>query len=224
MLNWLKKAVVSFVAIITFGTVAPPSATHMGTGKSESAQPDSVGGKVEKDTAYQSESEQSLEKEEVEAPFPDFSAMSWQEVAASSLPPEQLRERFATYSMEEAEKRGFEKFGPVIANRVGDQYREYILPKVGQVMATLTDDLDEDALRQLKIFDDPSPGTGERLFHVMDTKNQKDMVRFHVRRDHPPKDGYWFNFHYHLPSDQFQGHYELGKIYWDQDTPPQWRA
>lgn len=223
MLYWLKKTVVAFVAAITFGAVSPPPSSHVSADKSDSTKPDSVRGGFEESTELQTENDRTTE-EEVKDPFLDFSAMSWQEVAASSSAPDELRDRLSLYTMEEAEKRGFEKFGPAIANQVGDEYREEILPKVGQVMETLTYDLDEDSIRNLDIFNEPSPGTGERIFHVMNTKNHQDLIRFHVRRDHPPKDGYWFNFHYHLPSDQFQAHYELGKIYWNKDTPPQWRA
>lgn len=223
MLSWLKKSFVAFVAAVTFGTVAPPPSSHISTDKSDSSKPDSFEGGSEEGTELHTEGERTP-REEVKTPSPDFPTMSWQEVAASSSAPGELRDRLSLYTMEEAEKRGFEKFGPVIANQVGDEYREAILPKVGQVMETLIDDLDEDSLRSLDIFNEPSPGTGERIFHVMNTKDHQDLVRFHVRRDHPPKDGYWFNFHYHLPSDQFQAHYELGKIYWNKDTPPQWRA
>ncbi|MED4798110.1 YpjP family protein, partial [Priestia megaterium] len=49
-----------------------------------------------------------------------------------------------------------------------------------------------------------------------------DLIRFHVRRENPPKDGYWFNFHYHAAADNFQKHYDLGKIYWNRNMPPKW--
>ena len=63
-----------------------------------------------------------------------------------------------------------------------------------------------------------------KIFHVYNRLTGEDLLRFHVRRDHPPQDGYWFNFHYHTAEDGFQSHHELGSIYWDRNTPPDWMS
>ncbi|MEH7388569.1 YpjP family protein, partial [Bacillus sp. JJ1521] len=77
-------------------------------------------------------------------------------------------------------------------------------------------------LDQLEISEQPSGGNGEKIFHIFDNTSGKDIVRFHVRKDHPPQDGYWFNFHYHTHHDGFQTHHALGDIYWNKNTPPKW--
>src|SRR5699024_5726938 len=137
---------------------------------------------------------------------------------------DEMRRQLPKYMVRQAERQGIEKFGPIIANQVGKEYREMILPKVGQVMQGIVSELDEDSIQNLELTGEPSAGMGEKIFHVSNTKDGKNIVRFHVRRDHPPQDGYWFNFHYHLPKDHFQKHYELGKIFWNKDTPPKWKA
>jgi hypothetical protein len=112
----------------------------------------------------------------------------------------------------------------VISEQVGDEYRNLIVPKIGEVMNGISRQYDEETLRNLVVSQSPSGGSGEKILHIYDGRSGQDLVRFHVRRDHPPKDGYWFNFHYHVDKDQFETHHNLGNIYWDKDTPPQWRA
>jgi hypothetical protein len=230
MLNWLKKVLVTFVAILTFGTFVPN--LHSSSVKTQSSKSNQLENSVsdvqieaEAAPITESEQEKKSEAEKEQKSEPDTQApLSWQEMAATLSDEGELRHQLMKYTVLQAEKQGFKKFGPTIAGQVGEEYRDNILPKVGQVMKTITTDLDGDTLRHLEISDGPSGGFGERIFHVSDTRNKEDLVRFHVRRDHPPLDGYWFNFHYHLPSDHFQGHYDLGQIYWDKDTPPQWKA
>ena len=60
----------------------------------------------------------------------------------------------------------------------------------------------EESLQSLAISK-PAGGNNEKIFHVYDTKTGNDLLRFHVRRDHPPQDGYYFNFHYHRFDDGY---------------------
>jgi hypothetical protein len=92
------------------------------------------------------------------------------------------------------------------------------------VIASLAEQYPEEQLHYLAVTENPSGGMGERIFHIYRVDSGEDIIRFHVRREHPPQDGYWFQFHYHTYHDDFQTHYELGKIYWDKNTPPQWRT
>ena len=80
----------------------------------------------------------------------------------------------------------------------------------------------EEDLSQLAISERPSGGTSEKIFHIQDQLTNKDVIRFHVRRDHPPQEAHVFNFHYHLANDQFQKHHDLGVIHWNKSTPPRW--
>jgi hypothetical protein len=80
----------------------------------------------------------------------------------------------------------------------------------------------EESLANLKVTETPGGGLSEKIFHITNSKANEDVIRFHVRRDHPPQQGYWFNFHYHTHHDNFQAHHELGSIYWNKNTPPKW--
>ena len=68
----------------------------------------------------------------------------------------------------------------------------------------------EEDLSQLIVSEVPSGGTSERIFHILNKQTNTDVIRFHVRRDHPPKEAFAFNFHYHTDQDQFQTHHDLG--------------
>ncbi|NEX07895.1 hypothetical protein CW367_04865 [Bacillus subtilis] len=118
-----------------------------------------------------------------------------------------------------------QKFGSRIAPVIEDDYRKEILPKIENVisdyLATLQDD---EAYQDVVISSMPSAGKTEKIFNVYNRTTGEDLLRFHVRRDHPPHDGYWFNFHYHTAEDGFQSHHELGSIYWDRNTPPNWMS
>ncbi|HEX7065941.1 MAG TPA: YpjP family protein [Bacillales bacterium] len=218
MVNWMKKIFVTFVAALTFGIVVPNN-SHVTTDRAQNSKAN----RLEK-SSNELELNAEIEAVEEKEPEPEYSPSSWGEVAASVSDTDELRSRLMMYTVRQAEEQGFQKFGPVIAGQVGEEYRGEILPQVGNVIEGVATELDEETLRNLVISGSPSGGFGEKIFHIYDARNGQDLVRFHVRRDHPPLDGYWFNFHYHIPSDHFQGHHDLGNIFWDKDTPPQWMA
>ncbi|MCM3736680.1 YpjP family protein [Bacillus cytotoxicus] len=131
-------------------------------------------------------------------------------------------EAFLSYAMQEAERQSMEKFGSKIGPVIEDEFKDIILPKIEEAIADLAHNTPEDLLQSLAISQRPAGGKNEKIFHVYNTKTGDDILRFHVRRDHPPQDGYYFNFHYHRYDDNFTGHHELGNIYWNTNTPPQW--
>jgi hypothetical protein len=134
------------------------------------------------------------------------------------------RQQFIEQTMEKAIRQSYEKFGRKIAPVIRDEFCDVILPRIEEVIVSLAEQYPEEQLRYLAVTENPSGGMGERIFHIYRVDNGEDIIRFHVRREHPPQDGYWFQFHYHTYYDDFQTHYELGKIYWDKNTPPQWRT
>lgn len=225
MLDRLKKIFVSFVAAITFGTFVPFSsqAATDRTSKSHSMV-DSHEMPTKIEVKRESDKEEAPRDEADTKKTSEQTAVSWQEIAQSDADADELRKQFSLHTIREANKYGFKKFGPVISEKIGGKYQAEIVPKMVQAIDGITANLDRDSLRHLDIFNEPAPGSGERLFHVMNTESNRELVRFHVRRDSPPQEGYWFNFHYHLPQDQFQAHYDLGKIYWHKNMPPQWQA
>lgn len=124
----------------------------------------------------------------------------------------------------QAKVQSFLKFGPRIKERVEDEFTGVILPEIEDVLENLANEKGEETVRYLEITEQPAKGYGERIFHVTDARKDEDFIRFHVRRENRPFEGYYFNFHYHLYKDDFKEHHNLGEIYWDKNTPPKWMA
>lgn len=135
---------------------------------------------------------------------------------------EDLRGSFIEKVMKQAEEQSLEKFGPRIGPVIEDEFRQIILPNIEQAIASVAEQFPEEELASLSISEAPSGGISEKIFHI--SGDHRDIIRFHVRRDQPPHEGYWFNFHYHTYHDNYQAHYDLGSIYWAKNTPPKWRT
>ncbi|KXH81799.1 YpjP family protein [Sporosarcina sp. HYO08] len=120
-----------------------------------------------------------------------------------------------------AKEMSYMKFGTKIGPVIETQFDEVIFPKIEEAIGmTLTDaDLHK---RRLAITERPAGGYAEKIFHVYDKETRKDVIRFHVRTEKRPQDGYFFNFHYHVAEDDYVKHYALGEIYWSKNTPPKW--
>lgn len=132
------------------------------------------------------------------------------------------REEFINFAILQAEQQSFQKFGAKISPVIEFEFNSQILPKIQEAIQQLAETYPEETLHNLDISEKPSGGISEKIFHIYDKTTRKDLIRFHERRDQPPGEGYWFNFHYHMYHDQFQDHHELGAIYWDKNTPPKW--
>ncbi|WP_077618510.1 YpjP family protein [Bacillus sinesaloumensis] len=195
MKKWLRKALVVSFSILTLGLVAPPPALTM-----EQTDAD----KPSKLNAFNEQDNESKLYSNYEYDYGYDSR------------------DFVTYAMTQAETKSFEKFGSKIGPVIEDEFRTQILPQIERVIELLAEQYPAEQLNQLEISEQPSGGNGEKIFHIFDKTNGKDIVRFHVRKDHPPLDGYYFNFHYHTHHDGFQTHHTLGDIYWDKNTPPKW--
>ncbi|WP_407652282.1 YpjP family protein [Geobacillus icigianus] len=161
-----------------------------------------------------------------EPPSDDASSPDWQHnsVGRADEAGSLTRAQFIEQTIEKAATQSHEKFGRKIAPVIEEEFRTVILPRIETVIAELAERYPEDELRYLAVSENPSGGQGERIFHLYRVDTGEDLLRFHVRREHPPQDGYWFQFHYHTCEDGFQAHYELGKIYWSKNTPPNWRT
>ncbi|MGD2434356.1 YpjP family protein [Bacillus velezensis] len=198
---WMKKTLVVLFTIVTFGLVSPPAAlmTDKPSGQSSS-----------------------LEQNDYTA-FYDEHALPGEENAGRE--PELLFQSYQQQLLGDAENQSFLKFGSKISPVIEDDYRSEILPKIEDVITGhLAKFQDDEAYQDVVISSKPSAGKTEKIFHVYNRLTGEDLLRFHVRRDHPPQDGYWFNFHYHTAEDGFQSHHELGSIYWDRNTPPDWMS
>ncbi|MFC7394428.1 YpjP family protein [Scopulibacillus cellulosilyticus] len=216
---WFRKTLVVLVAILTLGTVVPTSYLH--------TENKPTGEKIHEESNEASVPElSSKEINDIEKPAEEKSeALSWQDIVMDCQTKEEITKALESFATEEAVNKGMKKFGPVIGKQIGDTYQNDIAPKFGHAVASMVEkNKNENLLRHLEVSNDPAGGTGERILHFYDSRNGKEWIKFHVRRDHPPKEGYWFNFHYHTNEDNFQVHHELGKIYWDKNTPPHWQV
>ncbi|MDR4435413.1 YpjP family protein [Bacillus tequilensis] len=200
---WMRKTLVVLFTIVTFGLVSPPAALMA---DKPSGQPSSV--EQNEYTAFYDEHDL----------YDDYESENRRD-------PELLFQSYKEQLIDSAEDQSFLKFGSKISPVIEDDYRKEILPKIENVisdyLATLQDD---EAYQDVVISSTPSAGKTEKIFNVYNRATGEDLLRFHVRRDHPPHDGYWFNFHYHTAEDGFQSHHELGSIYWDRNTPPNWMS
>ncbi|MFN2745678.1 YpjP family protein [Bacillus sp. z60-18] len=199
MKMWMRKALVALFTIATFGLVSPPAALM-----------------ADKPTEHQSIKETG------------YTAVYQKREETKSDGEEASESSFDAYKDEmlnAAEDQSFAKFGNRISPVIEEEYRQDVLPKIEEIIVSHLMTLkDNDAYQDLVVSGKPTAGKSEKIFHVYNRKTGEDVLRFHVRRDKPPHEGYWFNFHYHTAEDGFQTHHDLGSIYWDQNTPPNWMS
>lgn len=194
MPQWLRKSLVVLISVFTFGMVTPAQASEL----------------LSIDQQRNGD-----ETDLIEVSSPES-----ENIIIDEIP---FHRNFIDQIKQEAVEKSFEKFGNRIGPVIQDEFLEMILPNIEAVIDTLASDLPEGDLEYLTITEVPPSGQSEKIFHIVGKEN-RELIQFHVRRDKPPHEGYWFNFHYHTFHDQFETHYELGAIYWDKNTPPHWRT
>ncbi|WP_284140604.1 MULTISPECIES: YpjP family protein [unclassified Virgibacillus] len=197
---WIRKIFVAFVAIVTLGMYVPPAVLNTNADDNKDAF-------ASKSNFNETASPVKLVHEEQEKS--QLSAV----LTDTDYHIIELTEK--------AREQAVAKLGPKIANQVEDEFTTLILPAIENVLTTVLTE-NEAAAPYFAISEQPAKGHGEKIFHVYDVRNEKDIARFHVRRDNRPQEGYWFNFHYHLSKDNFETHHEIGEIYWDKNIPPNW--
>lgn len=196
MPKWLQKSFVVLVTILTFGLVTP-SQTFLYN--QASADKPTREDSVKAETTYT----QIEEITEEELDRSDQIIQSW---------------------LNEAEELSYLKFGSRIKPVIEDEFKQIILPNIHKAIEEVAVQYPEEKLSYLELSEVPTGGNAEKIFHLYSKENNKDIIRFHVRKDHPPQSGYWFNFHYHISDDNFEAHHDLGSIYWDTNTPPKWMS
>lgn len=202
-----RKLFVSFIAVITLGMYIPSAVINT------DAEPSDA------DTEERKPSEPS---ELIVTDSPSITSVISQpdnDRITTSLSFHHLIDKLT----EEARGQTLLKMGPRITAQVEDELDEVILPVIESTLKTLITET-PDTSSFYAITEQPSKGLGERIFHLYDEKNEQDIAKFHVRRDLRPLEGYWFNFHYHLYTDNFESHHEIGDIYWDKNVPPKWMS
>jgi len=203
---WLRKVTVVLITIMTLGIYAPP--IHINTDLDKSND-------VAQSKSNATENIQTI-VDRVDKPS-DTSL-----TASLSGETEQIDK--INVLTEKAREQAISKLGPKIIKEVDHEFNETILPNIERVLKTVLNESEEAELPYYGITEHPAGGLGEKIFHVYDMRTNKDLARFHVRRDNRPQEGYWFNFHYHLSKDNFEEHHEIGEIYWDKNVPPKWMA
>ena len=123
----------------------------------------------------------------------------------------------------QAKEKALTKFGPRISGSIEQEFTDLILPQIESVLGSILNESGE-SYTYYSIAEEPAGGYGERIFNVYDELGKKNIAKFHVRRDNRPLEGYYFNFHYHLSSDSFKEHHQIGDIYWNKNMPPKWMA
>lgn len=215
MSKWFRKVTGILATILTLGIITPTD-LH----KEELLQQESLA-KAQVERAV----EASLpDKQKIPFAALSYDKLTWPQLSESFSEKEELQIHFKAYMLNQAQVQAVQKFGPHITRRIGEQYSHSILPQFEMVLEQLSHSADEGLLRHVAVSDQPSSGLGEKIMHLYDARTGKDLVRLHVRREKPPKQGYWLNFHYHKHEDNFENHHELGKIYWDKNMPPHWAA
>lgn len=197
MPTWLRKVLVVTITIFTFGLVTPLSLLSLQESNSNNTS-----------NAKIIDSHNDHVDVNSELNFNDNE--------------EYTNQVFVKETIEQAENLAFKKFGSKIGPAIENEFREVILPKIEEVITELSYHYQNEELVNLAITEHPAGGIGERIFNIIDKSSGKDLLRFHVRRDKLPLEGYWFNFHYHSYKDSYATHHEIGNIYWDKNTPPKW--
>ncbi|MEH7109439.1 YpjP family protein [Bacillus sp. JJ1764] len=198
MNKWLRKSLFVIISILTFGLVTPTQLMN------------SVN------------AETPVDQDVLEVPTSETNYVHLESYIEEDSDFD--REEFVDELVKQAEEQSYQKFGSKIKPVIENEFRDIILPKIELAIAETAAQFPQEDLKNLTITEQPGAGMSEKIFNVKNRVTGKDILRFHVRRDHPPHAGYWFNFHYHTCFDHFQVHHELGSIYWDKNIPPKWMS
>jgi len=199
MKKWLQKTLVITVALLTFGLITP---NHEIWDSLESSQPNN-GSHGSNLAGNPSQQETTL----VEDSFSNVESNDSQNLESILVA---------------AKEQAYIKFGSRIAPVISNEFEDRIYPKLEEVIEQTYSRFNTDSTKYLTISSRPSGEYNEKIFHISDGTSGKDLVRFHVRTEKRPLEGYYYNFHYHTSEDNFVAHHTLGDIYWSKNTPPKW--
>ncbi|WP_147533705.1 YpjP family protein [Bacillus marasmi] len=208
MPKWLQKSLVVLISVLTFGLVAPPQSLLIDKAGAQKT--------LERDT-YEQNSADTVSIALVDELQEGLLIESEENLQSN-------RQKWVQLRVKDAKELSFQKFGERIKPKIENEFEDFILPNIEKVIGIVAEQYPEEDLVHLAISEEPGKGKSEKIFHIKDEKTGEDVIRFHVRRDQPPHEGYWFNFHYHTHHDDYQTHHDLGSIYWAKNTPPNWMS
>lgn len=192
-MRWLQKSLIIAVALLTFGVITPAHDIWSSF----------------QDKSDSKHAEGPLEQTNYDIGFAE----------------PQLEEQYQSVEdvfITSAKELSYQKFGTKIGPVITNEFDDLIFPKIDEAIRMTLKNSNDVTTPRLAISERPSGDYSEKIFHVYDKNNNQDLIRFHVRTDKRPQDGYFFNFHYHISEDEFTVHHTIGDIYWSKDTPPKW--
>ncbi|MFC4386261.1 YpjP family protein [Gracilibacillus marinus] len=196
---WMKKITVVLVTILTLGLYVPPiylDADINDTDKGEFSPDDNV---LNENTS------------QVEVEYVEESSIV-----------DSNEELYLEVLTDQAKYQIMEKLGQRIADRMDEELDTIVMPNLELVLNQMYEDFGLERSQYLVVAENPASGYGERIFNLYDVKEKSDIATFHVKQVKRPKEGYYFQFHYHLAKDNFEEHYTIADIYWGKNTPPKW--
>lgn len=204
MKKWLQKILVATVAFLTFGLINPNHEIWdaLNQGQPSNNHNSNYG---ENNTTNHAEQIEAINTDE--ELYNDFVIN---------------RDQFIQPILSSAKEQSYIKFGSRIAPVIENEFEQHIFPKLEQAIEMTLAKVDDQSLRCLKITEQPSGQYAEKIFNISDGMSGTDLIRVHVRTENRPKEGYYYNFHYHTYDDQFIAHHNIGDIYWSKNTPPKW--
>ncbi|WP_107926969.1 YpjP family protein [Lysinibacillus parviboronicapiens] len=200
MKKWVQKSIVIMVAFLTFGLITP---THeiWDAFDQNSSNRAAIGPSSGTSTAVAAEPDSNQDEDtELYQEAIDYGALL----------------------MDAAKEQSYIKFGTKIGPKISNEFDAIIFPKMEEAIAMTVASLDDGSLASLAITERPSGNYGEKIFNITNSQTGSDLIRFHVRTEKRPQEGYYYNFHYHSAEDDFMAHNNLGDIYWEKNTPPKW--
>lgn len=134
------------------------------------------------------------------------------------------QEELYAHFIEKAKAQSYLKFGEKILLQIEKPFQHEILPAIENAISEILEQIPSEELSNLAITEWPGDQYHEKIFNIYNRVTLKDIARFHVSRLYIPKEGFVFQFHYHMNQDQFEKHYNLGSIYWGKNQPPKWMS
>jgi hypothetical protein len=195
--KWLQKTLIVAVALLTFGAISPNHEIWTNL-QDKNVSKHAVGSS--RSDGYPIELADALVDDSLEDST------------------DSIEESFIT----SAKKLSYMKFGTKVGPVIADEFDSVIFPKIEEAIQMTLASSGDLHKRRLAISEKPAGDYSEKIFNVYDIEDRKDLIRFHVRTEKRPQDGYFYNFHYHISDDEFIAHHSIGDIYWSKDTPPKW--
>ncbi|BDH61531.1 hypothetical protein MTP04_16610 [Lysinibacillus sp. PLM2] len=201
MKKWMQKLIVITVALVTFGIISPNHEIWELLEHDHSSSSNNNGD-------YQSSANSVTYEDSISDEVTEHSTY--------------LEEQSINSILLTAKEQSYMKFGSKISPVIGKEFDARILPKIEEVIQVTLARHDEEKIPYIKISDQPSGNYSEKIFHISNGYTGQDLLRFHVRTERRPVEGYYYNFHYHTVEDQYVKHHNIGDIYYSKNTPPKW--